>query len=303
MGKRKLHTTSFWQCDWTGLPMRSAHCYWPSWSAAGKLIKKGSYCNWESVMAHAMHQLENKEISDVEYEKVIDHVHGLTDCPITPAPHYDELQHTKGRMSAEEFHRQCCRQEHPITAVKISPNGDVFELLVHPDGDNIRFDDYLHKPFAYLAPPSTFHSMRKKGRGDRDLSVWYYATKELPHNHTASNLFKMQLYGDVLLVQQTREQCFMPRERYVGFTKQQFDDQFSKKRKRVEAQCMTSAQYDEVKKKMQATLNTYEEKAAEFAAPCVPTRAPPTDGKMLAKKAKERLQTGLVPPPQLLREW
>ena len=38
-----------------------------------------------------------------------------------------------------------------------------------------------------------FHSMRKKGgKGtERDLSVWYYADKSLPHNPHASNLFKM----------------------------------------------------------------------------------------------------------------
>jgi len=302
MGKRKLHTTSFWQCDWTGLPMKSPHCYWPTWSATGKLIKKGSYCNWESVVAHVMDQRER--LDEGEYEKMLEHVHDITGSPVTAAPHYEELMHTKGRMSTDEFHRRCTLPRDPVPAVKISPSGDVFELLLHPKPTEIfrenpvlLFEDYLHKPFNPVKP-STFHSMRKKAKGDRDLCVWYYATKELPHNPTASNLFKMQLYGDVLLVQQSREQSFMPRERYVGFTKQQFDEQFCKKRKRVDAQCMTSAQYDEVKQKMQATLNTYEETAAVAAVPVTKqVRLPPVDGKMLAKKVKARQP---VPPPQLL---
>ena len=39
MGKRKLNSTTFFQCDWTGFPMKSAHCYWPSWSQTGKLLE------------------------------------------------------------------------------------------------------------------------------------------------------------------------------------------------------------------------------------------------------------------------
>jgi hypothetical protein len=310
MGKRKLNGTSFWQCEWTGLPMKSSHCYWPSWSATGKLIKKGSYCNWESVVAHAKYQLD-KGLDAEEHAKIIDHVQEIIGTVVEPAPHYEELAHTKGRMTALDFHTACTLQTHPITAVKISPNGEIFELLVHPDQSSAHtgsfiFADYLHAPYAYHGPPHTFHSMHKKGsKGDRDLSVWYYPNKELQHNVTASNLFKMQLYGDVLLVQQSREQSFMPRERFVSFNKLQFDEQFCKKRKRVEVQCMTGAQYEDVKEKMQQTLNAYEEVAAAAALPpkemskAAPARV---DGRSLAQKLKARgpMQSGPPPPPQVL---
>lgn len=309
MGKRKLNGTSFWQCEWTGFPMRASHCFWPTWSATGKLVKKGCYCNWESVVAHAQHLLEKKEITPDEHLAVIDYVSGLVGGHVSPAPHYDELAHTKGRMGAYEFHAACALQRDPINAVKISPSGDVFELLVHPSPTGFIFADYLHKPFAYHGPPSTFHSMRKKGvkGSDRDLSVWYYNTRELPHNPTASNLFKMQLYGDVLLVQQTREQSFIPRERFVSFTKQQFDEQFCKKRKRADMQCMTGAQYEDVKEKMQAALNAYEQAAAVSAAPpseLAKSVAPvSTDGKSLAKQVRARHLPNkheVTPPPQVL---
>lgn len=313
MGKRKLNGTSFWQCEWTGFPMKSAHCYWPCTSATGKLVKKGSYCNWESVMAHAKLLLEKHEIEPDEHGRVVTHVENITGTIVEPAPHYEELAHTKGRMNALDFHNACVYQSHPISAVKISPCGDVFEVLVHPeksDSGRFFFADYLHKPYTYHGPPSTFHSMRKKGKSgpDRDLSVWYFAAKELPHNPVASNLFKMQLYGDVLLIQQSREQSFMPRERFVSFNKAQFDEQFCKKRKRTEVQCLTGTQYEEIKAKMQQSLNAYEKDASALAAPPKDTSrmaAPAAlNGKSLAQKVKARGPTpggSLPPPPALLR--
>ena len=311
MGKRKLNNASFWQCEWTGFPMKSAHCYWPSWSSTGKLIKKGSYCNWESVVAHAHYELQQDNIDAVEHNKVLDYVQTITGTVVEPAPHYNELAHTKGRMTALDFHNACTFQTHPITAVKIAPSGEVFEVILHPNSvnNNMKVGDYLHKPFNNdHGPPSTFHSMRKKGNKgtDRDLAVYYYPAKDLPHNTTASNLFKMQLYGDVLMVQQSREQSFMPRERFVSFDKMQFDEQFCKKRKRAEVQCMTGAQYEDVKEKMQAVLNAYEQSAAASAeAPkSIAHRAlnPHTTGKILAQAARERLPKpdALLTPPSVV---
>ena len=225
MGKRKLNGTSYYQCDWTGFPMKQAYCYWPSWSASGKLFKKGSYCTWEAVVAHAEELLAKGSIAKDEHEKVTEHVTNLTGTVVETAPHYLKLEHTKGTMKALDFHKECARQKHPITGVKISPDGDVFEVLLHPDPEGaFCFGHFLHKPFSYHGPPSTFHSMRKKGgkNTDRDLSVWYYPVKDLPHNPHASNLFKMQLYGDVLLVQQSREQSFMPRERFDSADDREF---------------------------------------------------------------------------------
>ena len=54
MGKRKLHDKTYYQCDWTALPMDSPACYMPSFDGK-KLKKRGNYCNWESVVAHANH--------------------------------------------------------------------------------------------------------------------------------------------------------------------------------------------------------------------------------------------------------
>ena len=84
------------------------------------------------------------------------------------------------------------------------------------------FAKHLTRPYALQGPlhtPQSFQTVRKKGSKDRDLTVFYWPFKNgLPFNQTASNMFKMQIYGDVLLVQQTREPCFLPRDRYVAYS-------------------------------------------------------------------------------------
>ena len=65
MGKRKQHGITYYQCDWTGLPMRSTNCYMPTWNG-DKLVKHGSYAYWECVVAH-VHELEKAgDLLDVE---------------------------------------------------------------------------------------------------------------------------------------------------------------------------------------------------------------------------------------------
>ena len=150
---------------------------------------------------------------------------------------------------------------------------------------------------------------RKKGANkttDRDLSVWYYATKELPHNQAASNLFKMQLYGDVLLVQQSRENSFIPRERFVSYTKAQYDDHFLKKRKRTaDTASLAPEQYASLKESMQQELNQYESTLAATSqrpADTMRSKVPTADGKGLAQavKARQTAPVLAVPIPHVL---
>ena len=39
MGKRKMNDLVYYQCDYTGMPMRTSNCCMPSYSVAGKLLK------------------------------------------------------------------------------------------------------------------------------------------------------------------------------------------------------------------------------------------------------------------------
>lgn len=296
MGKRKLNGATFYQCDWTGFPMKAAHCYMPTWPNDTKLAKKGSYCTWEAVAAHASELLRGEKISQSEYDRVIEHIAHVTGTHVEDAPHYDELAHIKGKLDVRDFHKVCSKHVGPITGVKIAPTGDIFEVVLTPTDGAFDFEHYVHKPYNLLMGLSTFHSMRKKGASrntERDLGVWYFATKELPPNPTASGLFKMQLYGDVLLVQQSREASFLPRERFVSFSRQQFDELFTKrKRQKVDPPSLTPDAYADLKAEMQESLNSFEQKVSEKAAPprqmATAQTMGPTSGRTLAAKLEER---------------
>ena len=136
--------------------------------------------------------------------------------------------------------------------------------------------------------PQSFQSLRKKN--ERDLVVFYWPFKNgLPFNQTASNIFKMQIYGDVLLVQQAREPCFLPRERYINYNLTTYTEQFVNKRaRRVEPTpvAIESGEYGVLKDEMQAALNAVEqsvsadaERPADLAMAAV---LPPAIGRQLA---------------------
>ena len=112
MGKRKMHGDTFYQCDYTGFPMRHAYCYMPTWDQSGKLVKKGSYCNWESVLAHAA--MSHYE----DFDRVKAHVVAITGTErLRAAPDYADLYHIKGPMSPLQYHEECTFSEDPIMGV------------------------------------------------------------------------------------------------------------------------------------------------------------------------------------------
>ena len=306
MGKRKLHGQVYHQCDWTGFPMRASNAYMPTWQG-DKLVKRGAYCNWESVLAHAHHMYDiDKSIEESELERIRTHLTELIGVlPDHKQFHYTHLDHFKDtgpiphNWDMQQFHDACCKTNVDITSVKINPEGSVFDVIMQPDQT---VADYITRP--YMAgteqSPAQFQSMRKgKLPKDRELTVYYWPGKNgLPHNMTASNIFKVQIYGDVLLVQHTKECAFKPRERYVSFNKQQFDDLFQKKRKKaVDDTGLTPGEFQNVKEQMQSSLNGIEalvsssvERPQDLARGA---KMPRTTGKEL-KEVAEHL--GHVPP-------
>lgn len=283
MGKRKMHGQVFYQCDWTAFPMLASNAYMPTWTT-GKLTKRGSYYNWEAVLAHAhhMHDVE-KVLETSELDRITQHVTEHTGClPDYRQFHFSFLEHFKTddekwmqvdkverNWCAEDFHNACCLSNTDITAVKISPDGAVFDIIMKV-GELVK--SYLTCPYMYTSDehsPSQFQSMRKgKIPKDRDLTVFYWPGKNgLEHNTTASSIFKVAIYGDVLLVQETKEASAKPRNRFINFNKQMFDDLFHKKRKKPTATCgMTKKEFDSVKAEMQSSLNGCEASISEGAS-------------------------------------
>lgn len=340
MGKRKMHGYTFYQCDWTGYPMRATNCYMPVWTN-DKMTKRGSYCNWESVLAHAQFLHGNNESSAAQCARVLEYVYALTG--MTPDPGlslggsptdfsgfgFQHLEHFKDDSTAKSpvlsglekntpnemlfgnnwdmamYHKVCqavtCQFE--LTAVKLSPEGQIYEVILDSKAGKFKFNEFLTKPYMNTDDseiPQSFSCTHKpRMPKDRDVCVFYYPYKNgLTLNTAASSLFKMQIYGDVLLVQQTKEACFMPRERYVHFTKQQFDDYFGKKKKKqAEVPALTDVEFKEAREGMVASLSEFEKRATDGAErPGDLVRGavmPPSTGKELADVARMQL----LPPP------
>jgi len=305
MGKRKLHGNTYYQCDWTGFPMKSANCFMPSWTLDDKLIKKGSYCNWESVLAHARHIYNvEKQLEDVDLERINDFVKVQMGDAVhnTEAPHFTDLEHFKQdgtrNLSAEEYHKACCYQTDEVVAVKINEAGNTFEVLVDSIDGSYDFARFLKTPANWDLTPSCFQSFRKGKNKEKELCIYYHPSagrmngNGLLFNSLASNLFKMQIYGEVLLVQSTKEASFMPRERYVNYTLVDFTDNFMRKRKRVvqDTNSLDTEEYKKLKAEMQESLCAYEKQAASSAqvpgALAKAGKCPPSNGRDLARLKK-----------------
>ena len=324
MGKRKLHGQTYYQCDWTAFPMRLSNCYMPFWNAENKLVKRGSYCNWESVLAHAnyMRISGDEKMTEDQYQRVLQYVNNI----IGPLPdrldeyHYSFLEHFKDEpemwaplssqprnWSLDEYHKKCCVATVDVTAVKIRPisGGDPepMEVILQPSDGSFNFDSYLTRPYMLNGPEHTvaqFQSTRK-GRAPKDeLTVYHWPFKNgLPYNTMASNIFKMQIYGDVLLVQQSKETCWTMRDRFTNFTKQRFDELFTKKRKKEETEvgALTPSEFSQMKTEMQVSLNGYEagvSAEAEVPGQKKGAKMPKVTGKELMGVA---VALGIGPPP------
>ena len=172
MGKRKLHGQTYFQCDWTGLPMRATNCFMPTWNDASKLVKHGSYCNWESVVAHAAEEWRDRKISDEQHGKVIAYVNEAAGTVVQQAPHYSSLawflrspeQESDNVLpghashvynTPEDFHEECCKQTGPIAVVRLPANGAPEEAIAEQHHVHSRFKDFLQTPYnLILSAPS-----------------------------------------------------------------------------------------------------------------------------------------------------
>ena len=286
-----MHEQTYYQCDWTGFPMQSSNCYMPSWST-GKLSKHGSYCNWESVLAHARHKYEeekNMEESElVRIEEYILNATGVKQLPDTASLHFSKLGHFKGNVnwSIQDYLTVAHKAVDPVTAVLVGHDGSVGEITINPEEGVYNFAHVMREAGQGLGPLQSVTCMRKaKSPKDRNIEAFYWPSQcQRSFNTTASNILKMHIYGDVLFVQKTVEHSLVPRDRYVDFfLDEHFNETFSKKRKKGgEALAVTPDEFQSMKAEMQESMDRVEAKIS----------AKTTTPKLLAKAAALPLATG-----------
>lgn len=258
--------------------MKNTNCYLPSWTADGKLQKKGSFCNWESVIA----QLYAQEMAFSERQNALAHIEGIIgERGGTEAPAIEKLAHLDGELTAERYHSECCYQTNEISVVILNDNQHTETTIDSNDGV---FD--FAAALGRQSQPSKVYSYRK-GKADKDLCIFYHPEQEGAVNTKASQLLKMRIYGPALLVQCSKETSFLPRERFVSYTQEMYEAQYTKKRKEKKVQHMETGDYESAKKDMQKELNTFEAKQSQRALPpkelAAVTKMAPMSGHALAE--------------------
>ena len=164
----------------------------------------------------------------------------------------------------------------------------------------------------------SFSSLRKiKGAG-KDSSLYiHHCASAIEPNPVASSHFKLQLFGAVIIVRMQKTNGLPPRDRYLNFTQAQYDDIFSKKRRRgthAEVTALTPEEYQSMKDAMQTSLTGYEAQASVGAEALADQGAvmPPQSGKELAVVAelmgnvppvkRQCLEARLSSPPPVMRQ-
>ena len=308
MGKHKLHGQTFYQCDWTGFPMQQLNCYMPTWNKDCKLVKQGSYCNWESVVAHARQKCINAEISEEELEKVTSVVKQEIGCVPTSLVHFTNLQHFGGEMTQEEYNIRCSNGDSEITGILMDTDGKMTELRLASENGVFDWSRFL----GFEGDITWNHAslVKKHKKSERTVDLFYWPKGKYDKLNANCSVLKMQIYGPVLLVVKKNENSFDgTRERYCDFVTEEFEEMFSRKRKKTDknqAQAMTTAQYDTLKSEMQTALNDCEAKMSSSAQTpmeiAMAAKMPQSSGKELAAIARlKALEKRLVDPaPQQL---
>ena len=255
-------------CDYTQFPMHAPCAYFPKFDLeSGKMSKKGNYCNWETALAAA----ETLCSTPGEYKKVVAHIQSQTGCNFMhlPPSYLDLVHFTNGYgLTMEAYHEACTKltENATIQVVKITADGAINEYTMHPQNNDYPIYRSLNDGNMKCQSQSVIRG-KKNGAAAKDLLIWHVPNGELPKNTVASNYFKLEIRGDLILTQKSREASFLPRERLVSYTVDEFKAQYDKKRKRSasEASAMTADEYNKLKIKMQGGLNSVEQKITKDA--------------------------------------
>jgi hypothetical protein len=218
MGKRTISGRSLKTCDHTGIPLPPGPaCYLPLISKESKLQKKGHYCNWESVMA-AVAQLPDESDKPLAIEHIRKTLGGV--LPAADLADPGKLIHFGGSLSAVDWQEQCLNSHTSVSAVIIRSGKDgKIEPVEVPLDAKGRMDTK-----GLLAEDATRVDIKRASFRPKDRQITaHFSPHGQVENRVASKMFRMDIKGDVVVGVLTRELCFLPRERYVPFTVEDFE--------------------------------------------------------------------------------
>lgn len=251
MGKRKMNQSgdTYYQCDYTMVPMPKTFCYRPEWKD-GKLVKNGSYCCWEAVLAHVY----ETRLDDVDYiEQVERHIKQSVGARVTKGPHRSRMSwlSSEGDISSvQDYINVECAQSGSVTVIELTPDGK---------------QEAVEMDRGFLASLPKFTTSRKRSGWSGTLVVHHMQATQF--NTQATQMFKQNLHGSVYVAACSTEPCLVERTRYLDFTPENFALAFKSKRKeRVPAASgMDNDEYEMLKQAMQQELSHVESSAAALA--------------------------------------
>jgi len=275
MGKRKIKDIVYYQCDYTGMPMRSSNCYIPSYSVAGKLLKHGSYCCWEAVIAASN--------GDKNVQALVDEIVG---CAVAKAPDQctlSWLSETGAIASIDEFLDACDDPNKPVHVIEISVDGRLTEAVIARR--------------AYAGFTHRFTTMRKKGK-EKAYEVCFNGVGA--PNTVATQYFKQELSGNVYVALKSKELAIKERSRYLPLDIESFKTMFTSRKRKIEA--LDTSDYENLKNEMNNELKRVEAQASHATQrPTDLAKAalmPPALGSEIAALIRMQMDDpSLVPPP------
>jgi len=274
MGKRKINDIVYYQCDYTGMPMRTSNCYIPSLSATGKLLKHGSYCCWEAVIAASG--------GDMNVQKLVDEIVG---CAVAKAPDQctlSWLSETGAIANIDEFLAACDDPNKPVHVIEIAVDGRLTEAVIARR--------------AYTGFTHRFTTMRKKGK-EKAYEVCFNGVGA--PNTVATQYFKQELSGTVYVALKSKELAIKERSRYLPLDIESFKAMFASRKRKVDA--LDKSDYESVKTEMNNELMRVEAQAAQGSEkPTDLAKAalmPPASGMEIAALARMMEDPPSVPPP------
>jgi hypothetical protein len=244
MGKRKMQALAYYQCDYTGLPMRNSNCYIPVWKEDGRMIKQGSFCCWEAVLAATAASPQSKEIKA--------YIEELVGCELIPAPSHTELSwlSESGTITTiDQFLGACEVPLKPVQVVEVGVDGRLTHCVLARR--------------AWMGFAHRFTTTRKKGK-EKAFEVCF-GGEGLP-NTTATQYFKQALCGPVYVALKSNELAIQERTRYLDLSLEIFSSVFLP-RKRKDCAGLEKKEYESVKAEMLQELMQVESTASASALP------------------------------------
>lgn len=266
MGKRKHLEESYSQCDYTCYPLdvEEVKRYLPLWKN-GKVVKTGTYLTWEAVVSHTLYMkarnIKPSAMGDHQWdpEKSLQLVHEAAGRGVLPGPDYSELTQFKEKgLNYGSYIHECEKRRTPICTIAINIMGETctanHHLLV-PDTEgsykSAAASFFTGKPYNIIKPTKKIKGLPKF----KELVVMTLVDNDQPLNKKAKQLFRMNLYGPVLIACNNREENGL-----LEFTMEQYKHAFdlnptAPKKKIVEADPMGLNEYKEVAKDLKRQLD------------------------------------------------